>query len=179
MNAVIGTYDTFEKAVSAFNELKTAGYPVNNISVAGLLAHNKVENDGLHVDPQVAGKLVSSSLQLVSEAAIFAVPEFGYLFAAGGIIPTISRLNRRDQFAGISTILNEIGVDKELANEYTRTMEGGKYMIIAHGDSTQITMASEILEKHITYSLAAGNHVKKFNLGEWIKNLNTDFPLGG
>ena len=179
MNSIIGTYDNFGKAMDAFKELKHAGYPVQNISITGLVQGATVNHGSLHINNTVAGTMIATALESVSEAAVFTVPELGYLFAAGGIIGTISKLNRADSFAGLSRILGFIGIDQDIVPGYTNNLEKGKFMVLAHGTSHDITIAAEILEKHITYSDAEGNHVSKFDLGNWIKNLNTDFPLGG
>ncbi|NDC40609.1 MAG: hypothetical protein EBZ77_03520 [Chitinophagia bacterium] len=179
MNSVIGIYDNFDKAIAAVAELQTAGYPVSSMSILGKTMDGKTDNDGLHLNEAAAGRLLDKSFSYFTEAAVYKVPELGFLFAGGGVVGTLANLNRKEAYAGLSQMLKHIGVYADLIGNYCENVERGKYLLIAHGTTTDITIASEIMERHITYSEAADNHVKKFDLSAWIKNLDTDFPLGG
>jgi hypothetical protein len=185
MTAVIGTYDNVEKALAAIQELIAAGYPSDNLSLTGRLG-SEVYTHGSHhagttetVNRNDASNATTKTMAVLRKSAIFGVPELGYLFAGGALISYMAYSVRSEEMIDLATILESFGFEDVVAERYANDIKKGKYMVIAHGSHNEITKATQVLEKHITYAEAEGDVVEGFNLGKWLKSLNTDFPLAG
>lgn len=185
MNAVIGTYQNIDKGMNALKELIYAGYPIQQISLAGRVTseikhgYKGKEGDTILVNGTLAGNAIAHSLEYLNGAAIFEIPEFGYLFATGAVVASIAKYTLNHRSASMAQVIHQLGIDEEVAYAYNAQLEEGKFMLITHGSHSDITKATEILEKHITYAEAEGDKVLGFDLSNWINFNDHSFPLTG
>src|ERR1035438_5250695 len=95
MNTTIGVYETHEKAIEAVQELKRAGFPVQQVSLIGKaviiddLMHVK-HNRGIKNVPAIIGAIVGPILGLLSGVKLFAIPGFGFLFGIGAVLGALA-----------------------------------------------------------------------------------------
>src|SRR5512140_3978097 len=95
MNTTVGVYPTHDKAIEAVEELKRAGYPVQQVSLIGMAV---ITDDFLHLRPNmniknapaIIGAIVGPILGILSGVKIFAFPGFGFLFGIGTVLGALA-----------------------------------------------------------------------------------------
>ena len=95
MNSTVGIYPTHEKAIEAVEELKLAGFPVEQISLIGKAV---IIDDLMHVKyngwiknaPAIIGAILGTILGILMGLKIVAIPGIGFPFGAGAFVGALA-----------------------------------------------------------------------------------------
>ncbi len=158
MNATIGVYDNHDLAVEAIQKLKDSGYPVNQLSIMGLM-ETEVVDDKMHVMPKSsikagglgAGTILGTTLGILTGVGMFAIPGVGFLYGAGALVGAIAGFDFGLIGGGIASALASVGVQDEMAKKYHDDLVAGKYLVIAHGSEEHVNQAKATLDEHGTH----------------------------
>jgi hypothetical protein len=161
MKAKVAVYDTHEKAVSALNKLKEAGFPIKKTSLIGKAEliddHMHVKSfDSIKNAPLAIGAIAGPIIGALSGIGIFAIPGFGFLFGAGAIIGAIGGFDLGIMGGGILSLLAFLGITKDTVVKYEEHINEGKFLLIVHGEVEEIEKAEHILHTEGTH-LEIGN----------------------
>lgn len=158
MNATIGIYDTHDLAVEAVSKLKEGGYPVNQLSIMGLMKTEVVDNEmhvmeknPLRLEGVSIGTLAGTTLGILTGIGVFAIPGLGLLFGAGAVIGAIAGFDIGLLGGSVVSALESIGVKNENMKKYHDALAEGKFIVIAHGSATLIEQARQELDEHGTH----------------------------
>jgi hypothetical protein len=153
--SVIGVYDSMPKAEDAVRALGTGGYPIQQISVVAQdlqsekQVHGFVTAGDLAKGGAATGAWVGGLFGLLIGAAFIWVPGFGPLLVAGPLaamlLGGIEGVLAGAAGGGLLGALVGWGVSDKHILKYEEHIKGGKYLVIAHGTSDQITTARDIL----------------------------------
>jgi len=152
MKSVIGIYGSHDKALSALSELQKSGYPIRHLSVIGKA---DIKDKHIHVKEQdtVEKAIVSigtaggAVLGILTSIGVFAIPGFGLLYGAGAFVGACAGLEVGFMTGGIGAILTTImGVDKEIAHIYEKSLNEGKFLVLAQGTERQVNHAKQIMD---------------------------------
>jgi len=158
MKATIGVYDTHEKALVAVKELKDAGFPVKQLSIIGK-AETEGVDDEMHVVPKGginpvglgAGTVLGTTLGILTGVGLFAIPGVGFLFGAGALVGAIAGFDFGLIGGGIASVLTSVGINDEAIKKYSKELEEGKLLVIAHGSEDEVKHARNVLDTHGTH----------------------------
>jgi hypothetical protein len=158
MNATIGVYDNHDLAVAAIQRLKDAGYPVNQMSIMGLM-ETEVVDEKMHVMPKSsvkagglgAGTVLGTTLGILTGVGMFAIPGVGFLYGAGALVGAIAGFDIGLIGGGIASALVSVGVKDDMAKKYHDDLVAGKYLVIAHGSEAHVNEAKDLLHEHGTH----------------------------
>lgn len=150
MKAVVGVYDSHEKAVDAIEELKKAGYSTKNLSLIGKA---DLVNDHIHVKSNDTaekaevgvGVVAGSVLGVLAGVGIFAVPGLGFLYGAGALVGAFAGFDFGLIAGGLVAALTHLGMDEVNAVKYEKHLNEGKFVIFAQGSEKEINHAQEVL----------------------------------
>lgn len=154
MKSTIGVYTTHSQAVDAAAALKDAGYPVKQISIMGK-AETELIDDKMHVMPKDpinivgvgAGTAVGTAIGILTGVGLFAIPGFGFLFGAGALVGAIAGFDFGLLGGGIASVLTTVGVNNDLAKDYQKELENGKYLVVAQGTDEEVQLAATVLQQ--------------------------------
>jgi hypothetical protein len=149
----VGIYNSHETALDAIRVLKNKNYPVSKLSIIGkarIVVAGKQEKpeEAAENIKESAGEVLSSSLRVLSEAGVFAVSGFGFIFGAGAIRNSLAGFALGMAGAEIVTILNTIGIKKRKIIRYVEYLNEGKFLVIAQGNEVEACTAMNILSKY-------------------------------
>jgi hypothetical protein len=168
MKATIGVYDDQAKAIAAIQELKSAGYPENQISI---IAHSKAEHhaedtgeneEGAGIDSDDVYKkpmriaatgmgiatVVGPVLGALAGVGLLAIPGLGVLVGAGALAGAIAGLDVGIIGGGIISALAIATVNKHHEDLYQEHLQEGHYLVVAQGTESEIEHAREVLHNH-------------------------------
>lgn len=167
MKATIGVYEDQAKALTAIQELKSAGFPEKQISVlhrskAGEPADPGENEEGLGIDSDDAyqnpmriaatgvgiGAVVGPVLGALAGVGILAIPGLGILVGAGALAGAIAGLDVGIIGGGIISALAIARVNKHHEDLYHDHLEAGRYIVVAQGGEDEIAHAREVLHSH-------------------------------
>ena len=155
MNTTIGVYATHEKAIEAVEALKSAGYPVQQISIIGEAV---VVDDLMKVNytgwkkniPVITGAILGPCLGILAGDSIYAIPGFGFLSGTGIAVGGLAGFSIGIAAGGIFTLGSTLLIKSRSKLEYKERIEEKGFKVIAHGNNEEIKRAKEILEKFKT-----------------------------
>ena len=154
--SVVGIYHTMEQAEAAFHKLHDAGFPLKHVSI---VAQNLTGGQGVHgfittgedLTPHgaVTGAWAGGLLSLLVGAAFLWIPHFGPLLVVGRLA-SLLLTGVEGALAGAATgsflgALANWGIAEEHILDYEKQVQGGKYLVIAHGDAEEAALAHSIL----------------------------------
>ena len=167
MKATIGVYDNQEKAVAAIQELKTAGFPANQISLLGHAKDDEktvadVETAEAENDDDVVfnkpmkiaaagvgiGAVVGPVIGVLAGIGLLAIPGLGILVGAGAVAGAIAGLDAGIIGGGIISALAIANVNKHHEDKYHSALQGGRYLVVAQGTEDEVAHAKEVLHEH-------------------------------
>ena len=153
--AVIAVYNTHRDAETAVKELQKAGFDMKKLSVVG---------KDFRKDDQVVGyynagdrmkywgklgALWGGFWGLLFGAAFFWVPGVGPLLVAGPLVTSIvAALENAVVVGGVSALgagLFSLGIPKDSIVQYETAIKADKYLLVAHGNATEISRAKDTL----------------------------------
>ena len=151
MESTIGLYDTHEKAIEAIEDLKRAGYPVQQVSLIGKAV---IIDDLMRVKrkswnknaPVIFGAILGPILGILIGVKILAIPGFGFLFGVGSVLGGLAGFSLGIVGGGIPTLLATLINKSRAILKYHEHIEEKGFQVIAHGDQEEIKKAKEILD---------------------------------
>lgn len=139
---VIGVYEKEEQALAAVEDLKRTGYGIDEISIVAKdpdkLKSAAEEVNPKNIDGLIAGATVGGAIGLtglfVGLSAI-ALPGIGPILAAGPIFAILSgaAAGLATNAGGLSSALEEMGLDEEQARHYADDVKKGKILVMVAG----------------------------------------------
>ncbi len=155
--SVVGIYETIEQAEEAVHRLDREGFPVKHVSIvtqnlAGIKnPHGFItpEND-LTKRGTVTGAWIGGLCSLLVGAAFLWIPGVGPLLIAGRLAALLFA-GIEGALAGAATggllgALANWGIAEEHILEYEKSLQSGKYLVIAYGNAEEVAHAHAILQ---------------------------------
>lgn len=165
-NAAVVICDSSAEVEKAIAELRDAGFDMRQISLAG--------RDNGFLDswgsPHKSGRTLRHSTKsstfwirvqgLLGDEEFYDFPGMGRVVLAGPIADWVAViLDHVPMFGGMSALgagLYSIGIAKEKVFEYESALKEGRYLLLIHGASAEVTWAQEILG-HASHVRRAGS----------------------
>jgi uncharacterized membrane protein len=154
-NSVVAIFDKHTQAEEAIQQLQKSGFDMKALSIVG---------KDYHTDEQVVGYYTTGDRMkfwgkngafwggmwgLLFGSAVFFVPGIGPLVAGGPIVGWIvAALTDAAIVGGVSAIgagLYSLGIPKQSVLQYETSVKAGKFMLVVHGTTEEMTRAHEIL----------------------------------
>lgn len=154
-NSVVAMFDQHTQAEEAVKQLQQAGVDMRAMSIVG---------KEYHTDEHVVGYYTTSDRMqywgkngafwggiwgMLFGSALFVIPGIGPLIAAGPIVAWIvAALEGAAVVGGISALgagLYSIGIPKKSILQYETSLKAGKFMLVVHGTTDEVTRAKAIL----------------------------------
>ena len=153
MRAIVGVYESHEKAVNAIRKLQNSGYPVHQIGILGqgeiVAGEVRVKTaSSLAVKEISIGAFVGSILGVLTGVGVFAIPGLGILFGAGALFGGFVGFEAGILGGGVAAVLTSMGLDLVGAEKYEQHLNEGRFMVIAQSNAKEIEFAKDILETH-------------------------------
>ena len=151
MNKTIGVYASHEKAIEAVQELKRAGYPVEQVSLIGKaviiddLMHVK-HNRWIKNTPAIIGAILGPILGLLTGIKIFAIPGLGFLFGTGAGLGALAGFSLGIVCGGVISLLATLIIKRRAVLKYHEHFEEKGFQVIAHGTNEEVNKAKAILD---------------------------------
>jgi len=156
LNTTVAIYNTHTEAESGIKELQRAGFDMKKLSIVGRDYHTEEHVVGYYNtgDRMKAwGKLGAfwgGLWGLLFGAAFFAIPGIGPVLVAGPLVGWIvAALEGAVVVGGLSALgaaLYSLGIPKNNVLEYETEIRGGKFLVVAHGTTDDVSRAKEILK---------------------------------
>jgi len=154
--SVVHIYPSLEEAEAAVKRLSDSKFPINQISIVTQNIQTTKQVHGFITAGDVAAKGASSGawmggfFGLLVGAAFIWVPGFGPLFVAGpfaaALLGGVEGIVAGAAGGGLLGALLGWGISKEHILKYEEGIKGGKYLVVANGDESQVSMARMILD---------------------------------
>jgi hypothetical protein len=153
--AVFCTVKTSDQAAQIVNQLKTAGFTSNDISV---LMPNKAGTKEFAIDNETkapegaatgagTGAVLGGGLGWLAGIGALAIPGLGPLIAAGPIMAALTGAAVGGTIGGLTGALIGMGIPEYEAKRYEEKVKGGHALISVHSeDSTETARAKEIFQ---------------------------------
>ena len=155
-NAVVGVYNTHTEAETAIKELQRAGFDMKKLSIMGKDYHTEEHVIGYYNAGdrmKFWGKLGAfwgGFWGLLFGSAMFLVPGVGHVMVFGPLVSwIIGALENAAVVGGFSALgagLFSIGIPKNSVLDYEEAIMASKFLVIAHGTTTEVGKAKSILE---------------------------------
>jgi len=145
MTSTIGVYHNQQDALAAVQELKTAGFPANQLSVLGH-AKGETEEDrleALDADHEMdqplkiaatgvgIGAVIGPVLGALTGLGILAIPGVGFLVGAGALAGAVAGLDAGLIGGGLISALAIARSNKVHEDKYKEHLEAGRYLVVA------------------------------------------------
>ena len=154
-NSVIAIFDQHSQAEEAVKQLQQAGFDMKKLSIVGKGYHTQENVVGYYNTGERMmhwgknGAFWGGIWGLLFGSAFFIVPGIGPLMAGGPIVAWIvAALSDAAVVGGVSALgagLYSIGVPKDSSLQYEKSLKAGKFMLVAHGTTDEVTSAMSIL----------------------------------
>ena len=160
MKTVVGTYDNIDSAYAAANDLVSAGYNRNDISV---VATNNNNVYSPYIDNKVETKVVDTTDDVGTGAGVgaaiggiggllvglgaLAIPGIGPVVAAGPLLAALTGAGVGAVAGGIVGALVDLGIPDEEANIYSEGLRRGDILVIAQVPDASANAVTRILDR--------------------------------
>ena len=160
MKTVVGTYDNIDSAYAAANDLVSAGYNRNDISV---VATNNNNVYSPYIDSKVETKVVDTTDDVGTGAGVgaaiggiggllvglgaLAIPGIGPVVAAGPLLAALTGAGVGAVAGGIVGALVDLGIPDEEANIYSEGLRRGDILVIAQVPDASANAVTRILDR--------------------------------
>jgi uncharacterized membrane protein len=154
-NSVIAMFDQHNQAEEAIKQLQEAGIDMKELSIVG---------KDYHTDEHVVGYYTTGDRMmkwgkygafwggiwgLLFGSAFFMIPGIGPVVMAGPMVAWIvAALEGAAVVGGLTALgagLASIGIPKNSILQYETSLKAGKFMLVVHGTTDEVTRAKEIL----------------------------------
>jgi uncharacterized membrane protein len=156
-NHLVAVYDTHESAAKAVQILTDKGIVErSDISVIGRGGYGEPK-DSLQIDKEnkdiiewgKEGAIWGGLLGFLTGAAVYWIPGFGPLIAAGHVLPSIvGALGGATTVGSAAALLGwfvDIGIEESDAHRYSDLIKEGKLLILVQGNEDTVAKAKEAL----------------------------------
>jgi uncharacterized membrane protein len=154
-NSVIAMFDRHTQAEEAVKKLQREGFDMKGLSIVGKDYHTDEHVVGYYTTGERMkywgrnGAFWGGIWGLLFGSAFFIIPGIGPIVAAGPIIAWIvGALEGAVVVGGLSAIgagLYSIGIPEKSILQYETSLKAGKFMLVIHGTSDEVTRAKAIL----------------------------------
>jgi hypothetical protein len=156
MKTVVGTYDNLQTAYAVANDLISAGYSRNDISVVANDAKNEYApyTEASYVDTtdDVAkgagiGAAIGGLGGLLVGLGALAIPGVGPVIAAGPLLAALTGAGVGAVTGGIVGALVDMGIPDEEAHIYSEGLRRGHVLVIAQVPDASSTAVTRMMER--------------------------------
>jgi len=160
MKTVVGTFDNIQNAYEAANDLVSAGYNRNDISVIATDTNNQYSP---YVQSSVQTKVVDTADDVGTGAGIgatiggiggllvglgaLAIPGIGPVVAAGPLLAALTGAGVGAVAGGIVGALADLGIPDEEAGLYSEGLRRGDILVIAQVPDASVNAVTRILDR--------------------------------
>jgi len=158
---IVGLYDTFAEAQGAVNDLITAGFTRDDISVVANNATGEFgTHDGTHdgvnvshgagdaVKGAVKGGVYGGLTALAATVALALIPGIGPIAAIGPLSAFLGGAGLGAVTGGIIGGLTGLGIPESEAGYYAEGIRRGGTLVTVHTDEARSKEATDILNRH-------------------------------
>jgi hypothetical protein len=156
-NAIVSVFDTHTQAESAIKELQTSGFDMKKLSIIGKGFHSEEKPVGFYTTGDRVkswggiGAFWGGLWGMLFGAAFIWIPGIGPIAAAGPFVHIlVTALEGAAVIGGFSALgaaLASLGVPRDSIVKYEKELRADKYLLIAHGDKTEVERARRIMEQ--------------------------------
>jgi uncharacterized membrane protein len=154
MKTVVGTYNNIQTARDVANDLITAGYSRNDISIVANDAKNEyatyVGDDDM-ADDVVEGTGIGAAIGALGGLLVglgaLTIPGVGPVIAAGPLLSALVGAGVGAVTGGIVGALVDLGVPDEEAHIYAEGLRRGNILVIAQVPDTSATAVTRIMDR--------------------------------
>jgi uncharacterized membrane protein len=156
MKTVVGTYDNIQTAYAVANDLVSAGYSRNDISVVAHDAKNEyagyIDDGYVETDDDVAkgagiGAAIGGIGGLLVGLGALAIPGVGPVIAAGPLLAALTGAGVGAVTGGIVGALVDLGIPDEEAHIYSEGLRRGHVLVIAQVPDSSANAVTRIMER--------------------------------
>jgi len=158
MKTVVGTYDNIQTAYDVANDLISAGYSRNDISVIANDARSEyasyVNRQGVEVtegDDVAKGAGIGAALGglggLLVGLGALAIPGVGPVIAAGPLLAALTGAGVGAVTGGIVGALVDMGIPDEEAHIYSEGLRRGHVLVIAQVPDSSANAVTRMMER--------------------------------
>jgi hypothetical protein len=154
MKTVVGTYDNIQTAYAVANDLISAGYSRNDISVVASDANNEYARyvDTTDTGDDVAtgagiGAAIGGLGGLLVGLGALAIPGVGPVIAAGPLLAALTGAGVGAVTGGIVGALVDLGIPDEEAHIYSEGLRRGHILVIAQVPDSSTNAVTRIMER--------------------------------
>jgi hypothetical protein len=160
MKTVVGTYDNIQTAYAVANDLVSAGYNRNDISV---IANDRDSAYSPYVSTTVNTQVVNQTDDVGTGAGIgaaiggigglliglgaLAIPGIGPVVAAGPLLAALTGAGVGAVAGGIVGALVDLGIPDEEANLYAEGLHRGDILVIAQAPDASANAITRIMDR--------------------------------
>jgi uncharacterized membrane protein len=155
-SAVVAVYNMHTEAENAIKELQKSGFDMKKLSIVGRDYHTEEDVIGYYNAGDrmkywgKMGAFWGGFWGLLFGSGLFWIPTLGPVLVAGPLVACIvGALENAVLLGGLSAIgagIYSIGIPKDSILKYETAIKSGKSVVIAHGSSSEIEAAREVIE---------------------------------
>jgi hypothetical protein len=166
-NAVVAIFDTHHQAEEAIKTIQKSGFNMKNLSIVAKGYTTEEQPIGFYTTGDRVsfwggtGALWGGLWGLLFGAALFWVPGVGPLVVGGQLVSLlVGVLEGAIVVGGVSALgasLYSLGVPKDSIVRYETALKADKYLVIAHGEASEVEKARNIMERFNATADAVAN----------------------
>jgi hypothetical protein len=155
-NSVVAVYRTHAEAEQALRDLQSGGVDMRKLSIVGKGYHMEEHAVGYYNAGDrmkywgKAGAFWGGFWALLFGSAIFMIPGFGPILAAGPVVAWIvAGLEGAVEVGALGVLgagLYSIGIPKDSIVKYEAALKTDQFLLIAHGTPAEVDKAKQIIE---------------------------------
>lgn len=152
MTTVVGLYDTINDAQNAVDQLVSAGFTRDNVSVVSNNARGEYRvNIGDDVDGAGAGAtggaLVGGTIGVLAGLGALAIPGIGPVIAAGPLLAGLAGAGVGALTGGLLGALTDAGISESDAHYYAEGIRRGGTLVMANVEEARADYARDVLNQ--------------------------------
>lgn len=161
--STVAIYETLAQAEAAVRKLDQGKFPINQISIVAQNLETDKEVHGFINAGDTAkvgagtGAWFGGIFGLLMGGAFLVVPGFGPIVVAGSLAAVMLGMVEGAAFGAVGgSLLGALagwGVSNQQIIKYEDHVKGGKYLVVAHGNSGDVARAHDILGSTTTTDL--------------------------
>jgi hypothetical protein len=156
MKTVVGTYDNIQTAYAVANDLVSAGYSRNDISIIANDRENAYspyvntttvrDSDDVGAGAGIGAAIGGIGGLLVGLGAL-AIPGIGPVVAAGPLLAALTGAGVGAVAGGIVGALVDLGIPDEEANLYAEGLHRGDILVIVQAPDASVNAVTRIMDR--------------------------------
>lgn len=156
MKTIVGTYDNIQTAYAVANDLVSAGFSRNDLSIvahdakseyAPYVDANYVDTTGDAAKGAGIGAIIGGIGGLLVGLGALAIPGVGPVIAAGPLLATLTGAGVGAVTGGIVGALVDLGIPQEDANIYSEGLRRGHVIVIAQVPDASANQVTRLMER--------------------------------